>query len=333
MIKVSIIIPVYNVAPYIEACLQSVFNQTYEDIEAIIVDDCGTDNSMEIVERIVSTYNGKINIKIFHHDQNKGLSAARNTGIRKSAGEYIFFLDSDDLLPNDAIQNLVYQTIIHPNIDFVIGEIKTTGAENRSYPLLSETCLRSNEEILKDYLLFEWNVMACNKLIKKELIITNQLFFKEGLYHEDLDFSFRLALSANSMACSKTVTYLYLIRPNSITTHKGLKNYKDNAWIIRNNLDLLHKREQKISSFFASFYAIEMIYALNLSLILEKNPSINRQDKKLIINELKTILLKYTPNNFNREYISSYIKRILLQIPFNFQIMLFNIYAKIKGIG
>lgn len=328
--KVSIIIPIYNVAPYIEACIQSVFHQTYKDIEVIIIDDCGTDNSMEIVERIASTYKGKISIKILHHDQNKGLSAARNTGIKKATGEYIFFLDSDDLLPNDAIQNLVYQTTKHPNIDFVIGEIKTTGAENRSYPLLSDTYLESNEKILKDYLLFKWNVMACNKLIKREFIITNKLYFKEGLYHEDLDFSFRLALSANSMACSKTVTYLYLIRANSITTHKSLKNYNDNSWIIRNNLDLLYQNKQKLSSFIISFYAIETIYAFNLSLILEKNPSINRQDKKLIINELKTILPKCTSNNFNREYISSYIKRILLQIPFNFQVMLFNIYAKIK---
>ena len=328
--KVSIIIPVYNVASYIEACIQSVFNQTYKNIEIIIVDDCGIDNSMEIVEKIVSTYNGEFCIKILHHNQNKGLSAARNTGIKKATGEYLFFLDSDDLLPNDAIQNLVYQTTKHPNIDFVIGEIETTGAENRSYPLLSDTYLGSNEKILKDYLLFKWNVMACNKLIKREFIITNKLYFKEGLYHEDLDFSFRLALSANSMACSKTVTYLYLIRANSITTHKSLKNYNDNSWIIRNNLDLLYQNKQKLSSFIISFYAIETIYAFNLSLILEKNPSINRQDKKLIINELKTILPKCTSNNFNREYISSYIKRILLQIPFNFQVMLFNIYAKIK---
>lgn len=328
--KVSIIIPIYNVAPYIEACLQSVFHQTYKDIEIIIIDDCGTDNSMEIVERIVSTYKEKISIKTLHHNQNKGLSAARNTGIKKATGEYLFFLDSDDLLPNDAIQNLVYQTTKHPNIDFVIGEIKTIGTENRSYPLLSDTYLGSNEEILKDYLLFKWNVMACNKLIKREFIITNKLYFKEGLYHEDLDFSFRLALSANSMACSKTVTYLYLIRANSITTHKSLKNYNDNSWIIRNNLDLLYQNKQELSSFIISFYAVETIYAFNLSLILEKNPSINRQDKKLIINELKTILPKCTSNNFNREYISSYIKRILLQIPFNFQVMLFNIYAKIK---
>ena len=93
--KVSIIIPVYNVDSYIETCLQSVFNQTYQNIEVIIVDDCGTDHSMEIVEKVVSTYKGTFSIKILHHNLNSGLSAARNTGIKNATGEYIYFLDSD----------------------------------------------------------------------------------------------------------------------------------------------------------------------------------------------------------------------------------------------
>ena len=84
---VSIIIPVYNVAPYIEACLKSVMGQTYTGLmECIVVDDCGTDNSMAIVERVIDEYDGAIHFHIEHHHSNRGLSAARNTGIAKANG-------------------------------------------------------------------------------------------------------------------------------------------------------------------------------------------------------------------------------------------------------
>lgn len=87
--KVSIIIPVYNVAPYVEECIQSVLRQDYKNLEIIIIDDCGTDNSMELVEELVK--NSSRDIVILKHDYNKGLSAARNTGIRRATGDYIFF--------------------------------------------------------------------------------------------------------------------------------------------------------------------------------------------------------------------------------------------------
>lgn len=87
--KVSIIIPVYNVAPYVEECIQSVLRQDYKNLEIIIIDDCGTDNSMELVEKLVK--NSSRDIVILKHDYNKGLSAARNTGIRRATGDYIFF--------------------------------------------------------------------------------------------------------------------------------------------------------------------------------------------------------------------------------------------------
>ena len=95
--KVSIVIPVYNVEPYIEECLQSVMRQSYRgEIECILIDDCGTDNSMGIAVQLIEEYNGPIDIKVMHHEHNQGLSAARNTGIDAACGDYIYFLDSDD---------------------------------------------------------------------------------------------------------------------------------------------------------------------------------------------------------------------------------------------
>ena len=95
--KVSIIIPIYNVAPYIKRCLQSVADQTYKDIECILIDDCGSDNSINLAKEFIYDYKGNILFTILHHEENKGLSAARNTGLRYAKGEYVYFLDSDDI--------------------------------------------------------------------------------------------------------------------------------------------------------------------------------------------------------------------------------------------
>ena len=92
--KISIIIPIYNVAPYVERCLYSALNQSYEDIELVLVDDCGTDNSMNIVSEVVEKYVGNKKILLFKHEHNLGLSAARNTGIKNATGDYLLFLDS-----------------------------------------------------------------------------------------------------------------------------------------------------------------------------------------------------------------------------------------------
>ena len=97
MTSISIIIPVYNVEKYIEACLHSVMAQTYTGpMECILVDDCGQDNSIGVAEKMISDYQGTIHFRILHHDHNRGQSAARNTGMDAATGEYIFFSDSDD---------------------------------------------------------------------------------------------------------------------------------------------------------------------------------------------------------------------------------------------
>jgi len=96
--KVSIIIPLYNVKKYISDCLLSVARQTFRGkIECIIVDDCGTDNSVTLAEQFIAGYDGPIEFTMCHHNHNRGLSAARNTGIDVATGDYIYFLDSDDL--------------------------------------------------------------------------------------------------------------------------------------------------------------------------------------------------------------------------------------------
>ena len=105
---VSVILPVYNVEKYVENSLRSVIGQTYPDIECLIIDDCGTDRSMDVVENVLAHSNlaGK-KIRILRHEKNRGLSAARNTGLDYAEGTYIFFLDSDDSIRPNCIEKHV----------------------------------------------------------------------------------------------------------------------------------------------------------------------------------------------------------------------------------
>lgn len=96
---ISVIVPIYNVESYILECLQSVAAQTKtKNVECILVDDCGTDNSVKVAEQFISAYEGDISFALLHHPENEGLSAARNTGIKNARGKYLFFLDSDDMI-------------------------------------------------------------------------------------------------------------------------------------------------------------------------------------------------------------------------------------------
>ena len=101
MMKISVIIPVFNVEPYISACIESVLGQDYPDLEVIIVDDCTPDSSVEIARDIIGKHLRGACVRIISHDHNQGQSAARNTGIEAATGDYLYFLDGDDYLPHD----------------------------------------------------------------------------------------------------------------------------------------------------------------------------------------------------------------------------------------
>lgn len=218
--KISIIIPVYNVEPYIKDCLLSVASQTYEDdIECIIVNDCTPDNSCEIIEKFIGKHKGSIKFKLLHHEKNRGLSAARNTGINAATGEYIYFLDGDDEITSNCIA-LLSAPLKEKKYDFVIGDYSVDGADRNDFPSLhvTEDEMSTNASIRRNYLSFQWYVMAVNKLYNTKFIKREKLLFKEGIIHEDDLWSFQLACIAQTMYIVKKETYIYKIRNNSITT-------------------------------------------------------------------------------------------------------------------
>ena len=215
--KITIVIPVYNVEPYIEDCLKSVAAQTYKgDIECIVIDDCTPDGSCAIIERFIKEYNGNIDFKLLHHSVNRGLSAARNTGIDAATGEYIYFLDSDDEITPDCIE-LLAEPLKEQKYDFVIGNYDTIGSDIKFPPLLlKHGALPDNDNIRNTFFTEQWYMMAWNKLCKLEFLRKEKLYFKEGLLNEDNLWSFQLACTAQSMYVIKEDTYRYKVRESSI---------------------------------------------------------------------------------------------------------------------
>lgn len=241
--KVSIIIPVFNVAEYIEKCLYSVIQQKTDNIECLLVDDCGTDNSIAIAEKIINQYNGPISFKVLHHDHNRGLSAARNTGIDNATGEYLFFLDSDDEIAENAIEALLSEAQERPDVEIIVGNMYSV-PHNDFYELNlqhSPYRITGNHQIRNAFFCKQplIPVMACNKLIKRDYIIKNKLFFKEGIIHEDELWMFNTINHINNVSLINNYTYIRYLRPNSITTTSSQQNSANHmAKII---LEILHK--------------------------------------------------------------------------------------------
>ena len=216
--KVSIIIPISNVAPYIKRCLDSVVAQTYQDIECILIDDCGTDNSIEIAQQYIDNYQGQIQFRLFHHDKNRGLSEARNTGTQEAEGEWIFFLDSDDTLTSNCLSILLALAEKYPDVNFVQGNLldEKGGISHYGFNNIPEYC--NNLSTIEDIMLRKVITSACNRLIKRSLIIEKELFFPIGMIHEDMYWVYFLSKYVHAAAFSTIGTYIYYTNEGSIMT-------------------------------------------------------------------------------------------------------------------
>lgn len=226
--SVSIIVPVYNVAPYVEACLQSVMRQSYTGkMECVVIDDVCTDDSMAIVERVIRGYDGPIEFRILHHEQNRGLSAARNTGTLQATGEYLYYIDSDDVISEECIEKLMQKASEDPSIEMVQGNTCVHTMQKDTRILVKTIYLQNtetNEEARKCYYQYKQVIVnVCNKLLRRDFIINHNIFCREGVILEDWLWSFYLLKHLKKASFMTDVTYLQKERPGSITTGTDLR--------------------------------------------------------------------------------------------------------------
>ena len=175
MLKVSIIIPVYNVESYIADCLNSVFSQDFNgNLECIVIDDGSTDKSYSKVQDILSTYSGSIDFILLKNEQNHGLSYTRNKGIRAATGEYVYFLDSDDIITPDCISSLTLFASKYPDTQIITGDFQTFPEKDlhKGLSLVGKNFPEYSDDIawIRSIFLTDYPVIACNKLIKKDFI-------------------------------------------------------------------------------------------------------------------------------------------------------------------
>ena len=199
-ISVSVIVPVYNEIRYLQECLESVINQTLENIEIVVIDDVSTDGSISVVREFQEKDN---RICLIQQDRNRGMGEARNKGIELATGEYIFFLDSDDSLPADAIRTL-YDVAESYGSDIVYGKAASKRDVDSSYI----RCDLFNVSI-ENYPSLIYCHSIWNKLIKRQKLINSGIRFLPPRYAEDILFSLRLNLEFKSITTINKVTYHY----------------------------------------------------------------------------------------------------------------------------
>lgn len=184
---VSVIIPVYQVSDYVERCLLSVMSQTYQNIECIIVDDCSEDDSIAKCERLIDGCHGSIKFQILHHEQNRGLSAARNTGTNAATGDFLYYLDSDDEITSSCIEKLVSYVISDDSIEMVQGNYLKISDEKEELGKSDNVRALCNDDardlFLNQRMIIEF---VWNKLLNRSFVVDNRLYNKEGIINEDL---------------------------------------------------------------------------------------------------------------------------------------------------
>ncbi len=283
MVKISIIVPIYNVQAYIERCLDSIICQNCDDfaLECILVNDCTPDDSIEIIKRKLEDYKGDIQFKILNHQINKGLSAARNTGIQSSSSDFVFFMDSDDCLEPGALKSLIdcYKDADDNSLlDVVMGnsyickDTRQAMCFETDSPIIYDN---NDESALKSLLNRVLLHTAWNKLIRLEFLLKYDLFFEKGIIDEDLLWSYTVFLNARRVLVVPRITYIYEDNPTSImntTSSKVAKVIKSRIVICDNILELPPKCSF-VEYYNYVFYI--MSRAINLFELNKKDPSIN----------------------------------------------------------
>ena len=216
--KVSIIIPIYNVETYLKKCLLSIVNQTFRNLEIILVDDGSTDRSPEIMKTFAEK-DDRIQIIT---QQNSGVSVARNAGLCAATGEYILFSDSDDTILPNAIETL-YNQAMEIQCDLLLGNVVYVYADGekrfpfkRSEEIYHSTCIPREicyNKLMKDNI---FPPLVYLFFIKRELIIKNKIFFKEGIIHEDELWCVKAMLSAKKVSLIDFCYYNYFQRNGSL---------------------------------------------------------------------------------------------------------------------
>ncbi|MDM5221857.1 glycosyltransferase [Peribacillus sp. NJ11] len=287
--KVSIIVPIYNVEKYLVRCLDSLVNQTFNEIEIILVNDGSTDNSIDIIEEFQKKYEF---IEVINKI-NGGLSSARNAGIEKARGEFLLFIDSDDYIELNMVE-MLYSAASTSNSEIAICKFSYVYSNNNDKEINTNEDYNkykfvNNNQLIKLFLLNIVSGHAWNKLVKRELFIKHNIEFPYGKYYEDAPTMMKLFSVVNKCTLINDSLYNYLQREDSIIKSTDIKKVKDhlnNLTEIKNQLSIQQKNELNHE---IQYFSINQLFYNSYLLSKIENKENVLEHKPLLKKNIKTI--------------------------------------------
>ena len=297
--KYSIIVPAYNTEKYIDKCLKSIFSNTYKNFEVIIVNDGSTDKTEDIINKYIKKYDNIIHIK----QKNMGLSMARNNGVKKATGDYLLFIDSDDYVEKNLLENINKNIsdldVLRYQLNIVYSD-KVVPCEEEEFNVTDG--ISAFEKIVR----YKFIEMASLYVINRKYYVDNNFEFENGVYHEDYGLLPLVIATAKKVKSINYLGYNYVQRDGSIMssndTSKMKKKMDDMLFLFTKAIKYLDNipYSQNVKSFYANS-------------IIDKYNSLSDKLKKEYIKKIKDLkVISYLSNdNFKRK-----IKKILYEIKY-----------------
>lgn len=318
MPKVSVIIPVYGVEKYIERCARSLFEQTLQDIEYIFVDDCTKDKSIEILKRVSSEYPHRLSqIKIVHHNINKGLPQARKTGVLNSSGDYIAHCDSDDYVAPEIYQKALDSLTTNDSDIVLINNYYSSNSSNIMRFFINST---DKVDLIKKMFSNRIGCSIWSKIAKRDIYFHDRFVFPIHNMGEDLVLSTQLLLYSKKVSVVDEPLYFYVNNSTSITKDLTEEKIYKNFLQVCCNLDLVENilKFNKVDITYTQelialkYYKRDMLYPLAnrnkyRNIYFSTYPDINNkifQSRYITFKSKIKYLFLHKPLNFLLKYIS-----------------------------
>ena len=312
--KVSVIVPVYNVEKYLKKCLDSIINQTYKDLEIIIVNDGSNDNSHKIINKYLKKDK---RIKYFYKE-NGGLSSARNYGIEKSTGDFIAFIDSDDYINLNMIELMVNKMVLE-NSDVCICDIIDESEDGTINSILKG--VNFNDITIENVLLSLPS--ACNKIFKKDIL---NIEFPKDKYYEDLGTIQIILSNCSSISYLNKPLYHYIQRSGSIMHQKKYNKKLEDIFYILERLYTNNSLKAKYEEELEFMYIKYLLHDASLRFL-----SFDCKEAKDSLNKIVAIIKEKFPKWRKNKYINLFSKKELLltNIIYKKYYILYKLYRKV----
>lgn len=281
MVKYSFVVPVYNTEKYLKKCLDSLEKQTFKDFEIIVVNDGSTDNSMEILSKYEKKYD---NIKIINQ-KNQGLSMARNNGVKKVKGKYLLFVDSDDYVETNLLEQIDKEM---EKIEVLRYQIVTENEDGNNKKEFKEEPfdIMNGYDAFKYISSYHFIEPACCYVYKTDYYVKNNFSFKKGVYHEDFGLIPYVIYKANKVKSINYAGYYYVQRSGSIMNNKDYKKTVKKAFDMLDQYKTLRLFSKNINKKdnYDDYY---LSYISNCTIV--KARELKGKERKEYVSELKKL--------------------------------------------